>query len=168
MKTVIFLDIDGVLVPKAQDYHYEIDETLPARLAIEKRDAGIRSLDPALVSKLYHNFDRQSCALIAKLCEDFGAGIIVTSSWRNVYTYSQLRSILSIADLGRYVLGVTPLGCSRRDVVRRAVETLHPDSYVVIDDLDLSRDHGYRSICPESVFNKNSYNQTRRVLNYDR
>lgn len=168
MKTVIFLDIDGVLVPKVQDYHYDIDKSLPARLAIEKRDAGIRSLDPALVSNLYHNFDRQACRMIADLCHDFHAGIVVTSSWRNVYTFSQLRSMLSIVDLGQYVLGVTPLGYSRRDVIRRTLDTMHPDSYVVIDDMDLSRDHGYRSVCPDPVFNKKSYVQTRRVLNYDR
>ena len=108
MGPILYLDIDGVLARRQPLPPFELDKALPARLAEDLNCGAIRRLDPVLVNEVVHGFDARACQLIRQICEECSAGIIITSSWRHVFSPQELKAILSIVGLGDYVLGSVP------------------------------------------------------------
>ena len=103
MGPILYLDIDGVLARRQPLPPFELDKALPARLAEDLNCGAIRRLDPVLVNEVVHGFDARACQLIRQICEECSAGIIITSSWRHVFSPQELKAILSIVGLGDYV-----------------------------------------------------------------
>ena len=167
MGPVIYLDIDGVLCPRRLQSDFDLDAGLPGQLARERACPAIADLDPVLVNEVNHGFSPEACRLVRQLCEEFGARIIVTSSWRNVFSSRQLAAILAIAGLGEYMIGATPAGLHRPSVIRASMEELGISSYCVIDDMDMRHDFGSRSIVPRHVFDQACAQKVRRIFKSD-
>lgn len=91
---VLFLDIDGVLNSR----HYW--ETL-RKQGIEFDNS---ALDPACIKRIQH------------VCDTTGALIVISSSWRILFTLDELREKLSGDGLSTPIIGVTPraIGNKRR------------------------------------------------------
>lgn len=167
MGPVIYLDIDGVLSPRSRQTVYQLDPKLPKTLARQCGCPAIESLDPVLVNEVHHNFSGSACALVRELCLEFGARLMVTSSWRNVFSTRQLKAILSIAGLGEFMIGATPFGILRPQVIRSSLEDLGISSYVVVDDMDMKYDFGIRSVSPQEIFDEDCAQKVRRIFKSD-
>lgn len=79
---VIFLDIDGVL------NH--------ADWLTEHRNFGLDHLDPAAVAR------------VQRICDATGAHVVISSTWRLVYSLGRLRDMLYERGLRARVVGETP------------------------------------------------------------
>ena len=80
-RTVIFLDIDGVLQrPTSQKrFKYDLDE-LRRRLADHFDDASYLDLDKYDLGAIAHDWDADAVERLRSLCEDLGAYVIVAAS----------------------------------------------------------------------------------------
>lgn len=123
---VIFLDMDGVMVTP--------------RACIAVGDKGIASyLDPIAVS------------MINSLCDDSGAKIVISSSWRGWMDVSAMRAILGAAginqehffhdstnkkDAGFFTPKVTTLGTTRGHQISDWISDYHLglETYLILDD----------------------------------
>lgn len=107
---IVFLDIDGVLV------------TLRAQTK------------PGIVK----TFDKEAVEALNKLTDALGAKIVISSSWRHLYTVEELQGILANAGVKAPVIGETP---TKRFNDERGAEintyrrdTVFEGDYLVIDD----------------------------------
>lgn len=82
---LIFLDIDGVL--NSHDWY----ERRPSR--------GDRPID---------EIDPDAAARVQRLCDETGAQIVVSSTWRLLYKLPRLREVLGAKGLRAPLIGVTP------------------------------------------------------------
>ena len=164
MGPILYLDIDGVLARRQPLPPFELDKALPARLAEDLNCGAIRRLDPVLVNEVVHGFDARACQLIRQICEECSAGIIITSSWRHVFSPQELKAILSIVGLGDYVLGSVPGGISRPEVIHASLEELGTADFAVVDGMDMRHDFGVRSVVPEAVFDEVCARKVRRLF----
>ena len=164
MGPILYLDIDGVLARRQPLPDFELDPKLGQRLATQLKCAAIAELDPVLVNDVWHSFDRNACALVRQICRECSAGIIVTSSWRNVFTPRQLKAVLTIVGLGEFMIGTAPAGISRSAVIRASLEELGIQDFAVVDDMDMQHDFGVRSVVPESVFDEKCARKVRRLF----
>ena len=107
-RTVIFLDIDGVLQrPTSQKrFKYDLDE-LRRRLAAHFDDASYLDLDKYDLGAIAHDWDADAVERLRSLCEDFGAEIVVSSDWRRGKSVDVLEAYFRIHDLHRYVTDKT-------------------------------------------------------------
>lgn len=80
---IVFLDIDGVL----NSHRW---------FATKPPDRGIGHLDP------------EACARLQRLCDESGASIVVSSTWRLLHKLPALRSMLRARGVTATILGVTP------------------------------------------------------------
>jgi hypothetical protein len=112
---VVFLDVDGVL-------------------------NGIESM---LVHGSYNRLCAVRCGLVALLCREGKAKIVISSSWRNGDTRG-LQELFNSSRVGAacispLIIGETPRisGVVRGEEIRRWIESnTAPDRYVIIDDDD--------------------------------
>lgn len=79
---VVFLDIDGVLNSRAW-------------VKDLGRDRGLGHLDPA------------ACARVQRLCEDTGAKLVISSTWRLIHKRASIGDMFRARGLAATILGMT-------------------------------------------------------------
>jgi hypothetical protein len=93
---VIFLDFDGVIVTRRQ-------------LRKPQPDSAARALDALIAAKA----DPDCVAALNRLCEETGAKIVVTSSWRRLAGFvdplEYVREVLRLWGVRAEVIDVTPM-----------------------------------------------------------
>ncbi len=164
MKPCIFLDIDGVINPSCQQAQYRIDYSLPEKVAKEKNNPKIAQLNMYLVNQIYYNFHPESIAYIHKLIEEFDVNIIITSSWRIIYSLEELKTMFSIFDLGQYIQGVTQKISPRMDAIQSYIDKNKIKAYLILDDFDMSSVFHYRFIYVHNYFKEEDYQKARYAL----
>lgn len=116
MTTLLFLDIDGVL-----NSHAWFAASPPT-------DRMLGHLDPT------------ACALVQKLCEESGASIVVSSTWRLLHKVPALTSMLGARGITAPIVGVTPAlndpGRQRGDEIQLWLDrtTLDVSGIAIVDD----------------------------------
>ena len=152
MKPCIFLDIDGVINPSRKKNSYCLDYNLPNVLAKKLNHPKIATLNAYLVNQVYYCFSKESIQLLKQLIEKYDAQIIITSSWRIVYSLEQLQAMFDIFDLGKYIIGTTPSISPRTKAIQNYLREKHVTSYVILDDFDMSNVFDYHFIYVRNVF----------------
>ena len=140
LRTVIFLDIDGVLQSPSSQKRFQHDlEELRRRLADDLDDAAYLDFDKYDLGAICHDWDGDAVERLRTLCEDFGAEIVVSSDWRRRKSVEMLQAYFRIHDFHRYVTDKT--GESEGPPHYRAGEVkdyldAHPEveRFVIIDD----------------------------------
>lgn len=164
MKPCIFLDIDGVINPSNRQAQYKIDYSLPDKIAKEKNNPKIAKLNMYLVNQVYYNFNEESITYIHKLIEEFNASIIITSSWRIIYSLEELQALFSIFDLGQYIQGTTQIISPRMDAIQSYIDKYQIKQYLILDDFDMSSVFNYRFIYVHNYFKREDYQNARYAL----
>ena len=127
---LIFLDIDGVLVPYplAHDAERVCQDILPDT-------DGCPAFAPQCVSEL--NW----------ICESSGATIVISSTWRqHIPSLGTMRSVLGSQGVTATIVGMTPIAGGdwdrhdRGDEVAHYLAPLDVESFVVLDDFDMGWD----------------------------
>lgn len=129
---IIFLDIDGVLCTPRSHLAYSVNK-----------------------NSEWKKWDPTSAALIARVCQETGAKLVISSTWRLPHHRSELFESLVEYGLTKYVFGdlsddksgwLTP-DCileSRGYEIRQWVERFKPSTYLIVDDnLDFDSDQNY-------------------------
>lgn len=118
----IFLDIDGVI-----NDHYNI--------RYNRRNGEFQPLDKRMVH------------MLRLVCEECDVKIIISSTWRKLYTGPEFVEIFQEAgwqDVQKYLLGTTPSGSGwRGHEIAHWLSTNPLEKFVILDDdLDVHADHG--------------------------
>jgi hypothetical protein len=114
---VVFLDIDGVL-----NSHAWVKDL--------GRDRGLGHLDPA------------ACARVQRLCDDTGAKLVISSTWRLIFKRAAICDMFRARDLTTTILGMTAALHTKRgheiqawlDASSAIAELGTIDGMVIIDD----------------------------------
>lgn len=157
MKTCIFLDIDGVINPSKTNMHYNLDYNLPQTLAKQSNHPEIATLNPYLVNQVFACFSKESIKLIHQLILKYDAQIVITSSWRIIYSLKDLQTMFDIFDLGKYVTGITPLITPRTKAIQEYITQNNIMSFIILDDFDMSRIFDYHFICVRNCFDTQDF-----------
>lgn len=118
--SIIFLDFDGVL--NAEQYQ--------ARLAMDgkpTRDAWGPLFAPRAVANL------------RRIIDETDAAIVISSSWRNLYSLESLRIMWNVRDLPGEIFDAIPCGTahiSRGDEIECWLSLHRLTNYVIIDDVN--------------------------------
>ena len=162
MKPCIFLDIDGVINPSRKKNSYCLDYNLPDVLAKKLNHPKIATLNAYLVNQVYYCFSKESIQLLKQLIEKYDAQIIITSSWRIVYSLEQLQAMFDIFDLGKYVKSVTTLINPRTKAIQEFINENNVTSYIILDDFDMSNAFDYHFMF--ATLSKNPTTKRRTTL----
>ena len=139
-RTVIFLDIDGVLQPPSQQKRFKHDlEELRRSLADRFDDEFYLGMDKYDLGAVCFDWDSEAVERLRSLCEDFGAGIVISSDWRRSKSTRGLQALFRVHELHHYVTDKTNETGGpphyRAGEVKEYVES-HPEieRFVIIDD----------------------------------
>ena len=139
-RTVIFLDIDGVLQPPSSQKRFKHDlEELRRCLADRFDDEIYLGMDKYDLGAVYFDWDSEAVERLHSLCNDFGAGIVISSDWRRSKSTPGLQALFRVHELHRYVTGKTNESGGaphyRAGEVKEYLEA-HPEieRFVIIDD----------------------------------
>jgi hypothetical protein len=137
---IVFVDIDGVL-NNALNYHEwnaAHDAGLKERLAAGMEDdRWVSPADDPYVLKL---FDGPMVSRLQNLCDQTGAAVVVSSSWRMFYAsrFQKLADILRAAGVSAPIVGPTPTVCPNRwDAINLWLHTNRKNQkvrYAILDD----------------------------------
>ncbi|MCR0336007.1 HAD domain-containing protein [[Clostridium] innocuum] len=136
-RSVIFLDIDGVLQPTRNErrFQHRLKET--ARFLREKYDDEIYlTLDRYDVAAVYYDWDLAAVGTLKKLIEETCSEIVIHSSWIYGKSIEQLKALFRIHDLDMFITGFAESpDRNKKKAIRKYLEE-NPDvkNYVVIDD----------------------------------
>ncbi|WP_273477745.1 HAD domain-containing protein [Faecalicoccus acidiformans] len=157
MHPVLFLDIDGVLHPQRSKTTAHFDMDLNKKLAEEYMDPHFLDLSPYFINHIYYGFDQKACSLIAALVSRFDAHIVLTSSWRMVYTHQELYYLFKILHMEDAFVGITKKRTPRQDVIREYIEDHDIKQYLVIDDQEMTKAFPFHAIHTQNCFNEEDY-----------
>ena len=103
-RTVIFLDIDGVLQPPSSQRRFKHDlEELRRSLADRLADEIYLGMDKYDLGAVCFDWDREAVERLRSLCKDFGAGIVISSDWRRSKSTRGLQALFRVYELHHYV-----------------------------------------------------------------
>ncbi len=94
----------------------------------------------------------------------YDAQIIITSSWRIVYSLEQLQAMFDIFDLGKYVKSVTTLINPRTKAIQEFINENNVTSYIILDDFDMSNAFDYHFVYVRHSFKESDYKKANYAL----
>jgi hypothetical protein len=125
--SIIFLDIDGVLVTPA---------------SMMRRNIAGNSSVPDSVHALNH------------LLVETGALLVVTSTWRLEYSLDELSDLFQAWGIQAGIQGITPSASSRSEEIHAWLDEFSRftpvDAFVILDDMEDMGDLSSHLICTES------------------
>ena len=170
-KMVIFLDIDGVLQPLSSQHRFEHDlDELRTQLAIKYKNDDYLLMDRYDLGAVYYDWDLDAVERLRKLCIDFNAEIIITSSWIDYSALSRLKEYFKLHGLDIYIGGnISVVGRSSR--VAKIAEYLEQhqdvDRFVILDDAfvdDFRNSFAKHFVYCRFIFDEDCYQQARSIL----
>ena len=137
---VVFLDIDGVLQPDSSQQRFRIDRpALKDRLAREVYP-GFAALDEYDIAAVQVDWDPDSVANLKTICNETGAKIVISSSWRQGKTLDMLKLLFRIHDLDHFIIDMTPrLGPRVQEIEAWLAENPQVQRFLILDDQDASQ-----------------------------
>lgn len=142
-RRIIFLDIDGVLRPMMPYSKIRTKEkSLKTVLSERYHDPAYASIDEPILHNVYYSFHGEACYCVRMLCQIPDTEIVISSSWRIGYSIETLKKLFALHKLGDYVRDKTPLLYNNRaaEITKYLQEHDDIDAYLIIDDIDLTRD----------------------------
>ena len=139
-KSVVFLDIDGVLQPEyaQKRFKYDLDE-LRDTLAQKYENPAYRHYDKYDLGAVFYDWDQASVENLKLLLKKTNAEIVLSSSWRKFNPIDVLKNYFRLHDLDAYIVDYAPI----LDKATRAVEVetylnAHPEisHFLILDDID--------------------------------
>jgi hypothetical protein len=125
-RTVIFLDIDGVL--NNDEFLGDID----------------RSKESKWDDFWINNLDARSMRILNEIISRTNASVVISSTWRLMLKIDDLKEIFEISGFKGDIIGYTPYlqGMSRgKEIIHWLLKTKHDvDKYIIIDDVNDFKD----------------------------
>lgn len=170
-RTVIFLDIDGVLQPGISQKRFSHDlDKLRERLAIQFKDEKYLSMDKYDLGAVYYDWDKDAVQRLTKLCSAASAEIVISSDWR---VYSPIETIIDyfrLHGLNDYIIDITPkLPEAQRDDEIAEYLNKHQDvkKFVILDDgyiKAFEKRYPDQFVHCDYIFDELSYKKAKKIL----
>lgn len=160
MQKRLYLDIDGVLVAHQPRAAVQLQEGLSQRLAAEKGDPRIAAISDRLLSQFLAAFDAGALDRVRRLQNEFNLEIVLTSSWRVLYSLDFMQALFHVFDLelDRFL----PQGFPRSSLILADAAGAGP--WIAIDDMDMRKQLGHHQILTDNVLSEADYEKARRQL----
>ncbi len=172
-RTVIFLDIDGVLQPPVNQARFRHDrKALRRKIAEDFNDDSYLEIDEYDLAAVYYDWNKEAVEALRGLCQDFKAEIVIISDWRRYSPMDTLKAFFRIYDLDQYVTDKTPEGGTapyyRAGEVKEYIDSSSDiERFVIIDD---GYSDSYEILFPEQFVQPDSHievqheTQARQIL----
>lgn len=136
---VIFLDIDGVIMPLGSHEYLRMDAQTFKALCVKEHPA-LADVSAYDLAAAEWDWYPRATKHIRQLVEQTQAKIVITSSWRIARTLHELQLLFSLHGLGDAVLDVTvDTGKKEEEIQMYLWGYPEIEQYVVIDDMDMRR-----------------------------
>jgi hypothetical protein len=171
LRTVVFLDIDGVIQPLSNNRRFKHDlEKLREELAVKYNNDEYLEMDRYDLGAVYYDWNEKAVERLRKLCVDFSAEIVITSDWRRYSPLSRLKDYFRLHDLDKYITGKIPQvpGKFRCDEVAEYLKTNEDiQKFVILDDAhvdDFEANYPEQFVHCRGIFDENSYKKALSIL----
>ena len=104
-RTVIFLDIDGVLQPclSQKRFDHDLSETREM-VARETGNSKYLQLDKYDVGAVYYDWSEKAVYNLKKLITNCDAEIVISSDWKRTRTLEELKLLFRLHGLDEYII----------------------------------------------------------------
>lgn len=168
-RRVVFLDIDGVLQPvNAQDRFKHDMEALKAELAEKYGDEHFLELNKYDVAAVYYDWNEDAVSSLRSILEDCDAEIVLSSDWRQTKTLEDMRTLMKIHNLDKYLTDMVPetyrWSWKYEDIPAYLLEHPKLTRYVVVDDMYMEKYFRGRFVKCDRFLGHHECNQIYRLL----
>lgn len=163
MMDIIFLDIDGVMQPFTNTRRIKCNcEEVVKYIAEKLNDDSFYEMNEFDVAAVYLDWEKEAIDNLKTLIKERDAKIVLSTGWRYM-GYENLVKLFRIHDLDQYIIGETPRYEDIEDVeekykeflpehvlmmfhftrvieILEYVNTNHIENYVVLDDINMTRE----------------------------
>lgn len=164
MKPILFLDIDGVIHPFTRIKDYKVDSSLAKKIAQERNDPSLENMNLYLMHMILYRFDLDAISYIGELIHEYDAKVIISSSWRLMYSDENFEMMFKLMKWDGAYLGKTKSNKPRYKLIKDYIKENRIKSYLVIDDLDMTSYFHSRMILCHTAFNKENLEMAKKSL----
>ena len=146
---IIFLDINGVIMPEPEGYQHRFDHDLDALKEYLYKKYGnpeFLKVGPYDIGAAFYDFDFVAVARLHQILDKCDAKIVLSTDWRNNGTLEMLKTCFEIYGLEDYVIDKCRgddfehgIFTRKKDEIISYVDNHDIDKYLIFDDCDMTQ-----------------------------
>ena len=146
---IIFLDINGVIMPEPEGYQHRFDHDLDALKEYLYKKYGnpeFLNVKPFDIGAAFYDFDYVAVARLHQILDKCDAKIVLSTDWRNNGTLEMLKTCFEIYGLEDYVIDKCRgddfehgIFTRKKDEIISYVDNHDIDKYLIFDDCDMTQ-----------------------------
>ena len=173
-KSIVFLDIDGVLQPcwSVKRHDHDLDRNR-IEVAENLGDSSYLKMDKYDIGAVCYDWESEAVENLRQLLVSCKAQIVLSTGWKWTRTIDEMKRLFRIYNLDQYIVDETPNeGNYNKKAEILSYLTCHTDvwNYVVIDDFNMSDSFPNRMIYTGDAryFTESKMEQAKKILNMDK
>lgn len=167
MKKILFLDINGVLIPQRfNQFNHTVNSERLYQCLSKYTKLELAEITPTDFKAFSTWIPKETIECLQQLVEDKQISIVLSSNWSVTHSFKKMQNLFRMIDLNHVVIDQIELGenINKVEAIELWISQHEVHNYCVVDDIDFSVNFPNHFVLSSNYFDQEVYRNVTEIL----